>query len=187
MNVKDKTGLFNRNILSSKHGNFFFLTFKSKNMKPNLGIPEVHTQAVAEELNKLLADEVVLYFKTRNYHWNIEGQNFHELHLFYESQYKLLDQIMDDVAERIRIIGHYTEARLVDYLKLTNLLESPYTNVQEDQLKNLLASHETVINTLRRLITVFAEKQKDLGSSDFVTQLLGQHEKMVWMISAYLK
>jgi starvation-inducible DNA-binding protein len=54
-------------------------------MKANLGVPEVYLQVVSEELNKLLADEVVLFFKTRNYHWNIEGQNFHELHLFYES------------------------------------------------------------------------------------------------------
>ena len=155
-------------------------------MKANLGIPENHLQAVAEELNKLLADEVVLYIKTRNYHWNIEGANFHEMHLFYEGQFNELDGIMDEVAERIRSIGHYTEARMVDYLKLTNLIEPPYTNFQNDQLKNLLASHETVINNLRRLITLFADKHKDLGSSDFVTQLLGKHEKMAWMVRAYL-
>ncbi len=155
-------------------------------MKPNLGIPEVHLQVVAEELNKLLSDEVVLYFKTRNYHWNIEGPNFHEMHLFYEQQFMQLDGIIDQVAERIRTIGHYTEARLVDYLKLTNLVEPPYTNFQNDQLKNLLASHETIINNLRRLITLFADKNKDLGSSDFVTQLLGTHEKMAWMVRAYL-
>ena len=155
-------------------------------MKANLGIPETHLQAVAEELNKLLADEVVLYVKTRNYHWNIEGANFHEMHLFYEGQFNQLDAIMDEVAERIRSIGHYTEARLVDYLKLTNLIEPPYTNFQNDQLKNLLASHETIINNLRRLITLFADKHKDLGSSDFATQLIGKHEKMAWMVRAYL-
>ena len=155
-------------------------------MKAKLGIPESHLQTVSQELNKLLADEVVLYIKTRNYHWNIEGHNFTELHLFYESQFKLLDDIMDDVAERIRTIGHYTEARLVDYLKLTNLLEAPYTNVQEEQLKSLLEAHETIINNLRHLIPFFSDKQKDLGSSDFVTQLLGKHEKMAWMVRAYL-
>ena len=155
-------------------------------MKANLGIPENHLQAVAEELNKLLADEVVLYVKTRNYHWNIEGANFHEMHLFYEGQFNQLDAIMDEVAERIRSIGHYTEARLIDYLKLTNLIEPPYTNFQNDQLKNLLASHETIINNLRRLITLFADKHKDLGSSDFATQLIGKHEKMAWMVRAYL-
>lgn len=156
-------------------------------MKPNLGILDAHLQAVGQELNKLLADEVVLYFKTRNYHWNIEGVNFHEMHIFYENQFDELDEIMDQVAERIRMIGHYTEARLADYLKLTNLLESPYTNAQNDQLKNLAASHETIIHNLRRLIPLFADKYKDLGSSDFVTQLLGKHEKMAWMVRAYLR
>jgi starvation-inducible DNA-binding protein len=107
------------------------------------------------------------------------------MHLFYESQFNQLDEIMDQVAERIRIIGHYTEARLVDFLKLTNLLESPYTNAQNDQLKNLLASHETIINNLRRLIPLFADKYKDFGSSDFVTQLIGKHENMAWMVRAY--
>jgi len=155
-------------------------------MKANLGVPETHLQAVAEELNKLLSDEVVLLFKTRNYHWNIEGHNFKELHLFYESQYKEIDEIIDQVAERIRTIGHYTEARLVDYLKLTNLLEPPYTNAQNDQLKNLLASHETIIQNLRRLVTLFAEKHKDIGSSDFVTGLLREHETMAWMVRSYL-
>jgi starvation-inducible DNA-binding protein len=155
-------------------------------MKATLGVPETHLHAVAEELNKLLADEVVLYIQTRNYHWNIEGSNFYQMHLFYEKQYMQLDEIMDQVAERIRIIGHYTEARLVDYLKLTNLVEQSYTNAQPNQLKNLLASHETIINNLRRLISQFSDSHKDLGSSDFVTQLLVRHETMAWMIRAYL-
>ena len=155
-------------------------------MKPNLGILETHLQAVSEELNKLLADEVVLYIKTRNYHWNIEGANFHEMHKFYEMQFNEIDEIMDQIAERVRTIGHYTEARLIDYLRLTHLIEPPYTNFQNDQLKNLLASHETIINNLRRLIPLFVDKHKDIGSSDFATQLLGKHEKMAWMVRVFL-
>jgi len=155
-------------------------------MKPNLGILETHLQAVSQEMNKLLADEVVLYIKTRNYHWNIEGPNFNEMHIFYERQFLELDKIMNQIAERIRTIGHYTEARLEDYLKLTKLIETPHTNFQNDQLRYLLASHETIINNLRRLIPLFADKHKDIGSSDFITQLLGKHEKMAWMVRAYL-
>jgi starvation-inducible DNA-binding protein len=155
-------------------------------MKPNLGILETHLQSVSEELNKLLADEMVLYIKTRNYHWNIEGPNFNEMHKFYEQQFNELDEMMDHIAERIRMIGHYTEARLADYLKLTNLIEPAYTNFQNDQLKHLLASHETIIHNLRRLIPFFADKHKDIGSSEVVTQLLKKHEKMAWMVRAYL-
>lgn len=155
-------------------------------MKPNLGIPEPLLQTVSIELNKLLADEFILQTKTRNYHWNIEGVNFHEMHRFYEQQINELDEVIDEIAERIRAIGFYAEARLEDYLKLTSLIEQPYTSSQNDQLKYLLGSHETIINNLRRLIPFFADKNKDLGSSDFVTQLLEKHEKMAWMLRAHL-
>lgn len=155
-------------------------------MKANIGISENHLKAVAEKLQVVLADEQVLYTKTRNYHWNVVGDNFSEMHLFFEKQYDELAEIVDEVAERIRMLGHYSTGRLVDFLKLTNLLEPEYTNVQSEQIKNLLDDHETIIRHLRELITEFADKQKDLGSSDFVTGLLRQHEKMAWMLRSYL-
>src|SRR5258708_22514987 len=141
-------------------------------MKANIGVPENHLQAIALELNKVLADEFVLYAKTRNYHWNVEGSNFMEMHKFYESQFEQLDEIIDDVAERIRTLGHYAEARLKDYLKLTHLEEQEYTNKQNKQLKNLLDDHETISQNLRKLISQFADKHKDLGTSDFVTSMM---------------
>ena len=155
-------------------------------MKTNIGINEAHLLSVAEELNKLLADEVVLYFQVRNYHWNIEGINFNQMHLFFEKQFNELDEIMDAVAERIRTIGHYAEARLSDYIKLTQLVEQPYSNDQGKQLNYLLSSQETIIRALRKLVALFNDEYKDAGSGDFVTQLLGKHEKMAWMTRAYL-
>ena len=114
-------------------------------MQANLGITDPHLQAVAPELNKLLADEFVLYAKTRNYHWNVEGSNFMEMHKLYEGQYEQLDEIIDNVAERIRTLGHYAQARLKDYTRLTNLEEQEYTTEQKAQLQNILADHETII------------------------------------------
>ncbi len=81
-------------------------------MKVNTGVPEKHLQAVADKLQVLLADEQVLYTKTRNYHWNVVGDNFHEMHLFFEGQYGELAEIIDEVAERIRMIGHFSTGRL---------------------------------------------------------------------------
>jgi len=156
-------------------------------MNTNIGIPDANTKAVALELNKLLANEVVLYTKTRNYHWNIEGSNFLEIHKFLEGQYGDLEEMIDSVAERIRTIGHYAEGRLVDFLKLTSLLEPDNTPDQKTQLKNLLDDHETIIRELRVLITKFADENKDLGTSDFVTGLLGKHEKMAWFLRSYIK
>src|SRR5258708_5245149 len=120
----------------------------------NIGISAEHLSAIALELNKALADEFILYTKTRNYHWNITGSNFMEMHKFYEGQYKEIDNSIDNIAERIRALGHFAEARLVDYLKLTNLLEPTYTTDQNHQLKNLLDDHETIIRNQRRLVTM---------------------------------
>src|SRR5579872_3352507 len=140
-----------------------FLTLITTTMKPNLGIPEKHLEAIALELNKVLADEFILYAKTRNYHWNVEGSNFMELHKFYESQFEQLDEVIDNVAERIRQLGHYTEARLKDYIAISHLEEQEYTNKQNEQLKNLLEDHESIIMNLRKLIITFNDKYGDAG------------------------
>ena len=155
-------------------------------MKINIGVPDKHLQAVANRLQVLLTDEHVLYTKTRNFHWNVVGDNFSEMHLFYEKQYGELADIIDEVAERIRMLGHFSTGRMGDFLKLTNLVEQEYTDKQSQQVKYLLDDHETIIRTLREMITDFADKHKDLGSSDFVTGLLRQHEKMAWMLRSYV-
>lgn len=155
-------------------------------MKANIGIPENNLQSIALELNKVLADEFILYAKTRNYHWNVEGSNFMEMHKFYESQFEQLDEIIDNVAERIRQLGHYAEARLKDYLELAHIEEQEYTNEQNQQLKNLLEDHESIIMNLRKLINLFTDKHKDAGTADFVTGLMEQHEKMAWFIRSYI-
>lgn len=109
-----------------------------------------------------------------------------EMHKFYEDQSNVLDEIIDDVAERVRAIGHYSEGRLKDFISITHLDEPVYTTKQDEQLKNLLTDHETIIKNLRNLITLFSEKHNDLGTSDFVTGLMEKHEKMAWFVRSYL-
>ena len=155
-------------------------------MKANIGIPDNHSKAVALELNKLLADEHVVYTKTRNFHWNIEGSNFMELHKFYESQYEELADMIDEIAERIRTLGHFAEGRMKDFLQLARIMEVEYTNDQKKQLQFLLDDHETIIRSIRQIVDKFDDEHKDHGSADFVTGIMKQHEKMAWMIRSYL-
>ena len=72
-------------------------------MKPNIGLSDKEREGVVEILNTLLSDEYVLYTKTRNYHWNVVGPQFNDLHKFFESQYEALNEVIDDVAERAQI------------------------------------------------------------------------------------
>ncbi|MBS1921451.1 MAG: DNA starvation/stationary phase protection protein [Bacteroidetes bacterium] len=156
-------------------------------MKANIGITDKNKEAVAIILNELLADEHILYIKTRNYHWNYEGSNFMELHKFYEEQYKVLEEMVDEIAERVRTLGHYAEGRMKDYLRLTHLQEQEYTTVQSEQLKNLLEDHENIIVNLRKVADKIDAVYKDAGTSEFVTGIMKQHEKMAWMIRSYLR
>ena len=81
-------------------------------MTTTIGIDTIHRQTIADQLSKILADEYVLYTKTRNAHWNVTGSDFYDKHKFFEIQYGQLDGFIDNVAERIRSIGHFAPATL---------------------------------------------------------------------------
>lgn len=157
-------------------------------MKPQIGLKPEDLHAVANSLSKVLADEFVVYVKTRNAHWNVEGPDFYSMHKFFEGQYEELDEIMDSVAERIRAIGHYATATLKSILSLTHLSEtSRENNDSEGFIRELLIDHENIIMYLRGKINEYSNDLNDMGTSDFITGLMEQHEKMAWMLRAHLK
>ena len=156
-------------------------------MKTEIGIKNQDTANIAQSLNRLLADEHVLYIKTRNAHWNVEGPDFHAQHLFFEEQYHQLEEIIDDVAERIRSIGHYAVGSMQRFLELTHLTEqSREKNDRQGFIKELLEAHETIIMHMRGNIPPYEEKWHDQGTSDFTTGIMEIHEKMAWMLRAHL-
>lgn len=156
-------------------------------MKPTLGIPDNELREVATFLNKLLADEYILYTKTRNAHWNVNGPGFYELHKFFEIQYELLDVMIDNVAERVRSLGHFALGSLKDFLSITQMSEENHDFGNSMQIiQTLVTDHETIIRIIRNEIIATSHKNKDYGSIDFVTGLMEQHEKMAWMLRAFL-
>jgi starvation-inducible DNA-binding protein len=149
---------------------------------------ERNKEQVAHSLDILLADEHILYLKTRVAHWNVTGADFHAMHLFFEEQYRQLEHIIDEVAERIRMLHHYPKATLRDFLELTHLSEKRAgDNSSLAFIKGLLADHQAVIVHLLKAINEYAEDWKDPGTIDFVSGLLKKHEKMAWMLGAHLK
>jgi starvation-inducible DNA-binding protein len=152
-------------------------------MKPTIGIPDNDLEKVATMLNTLLADEYVLFTKTRNAHWNITGLSFYEMHKLFQAQYETLDIMIDDIAERVRSIGHFALGSLKDFLKVTNLSEEKDDfSSPEQMIQSLLNDHETIIRIIRNDIVPISDKYKDLGTADFVTGLMEQHEKISWML-----
>lgn len=155
--------------------------------KANIGITDKNREAVADQLSKILADEFVLYSKTLNAHWNIEGPDFHSVHLYLETLYNQQQKIVDTVAEKIRALGHYVPAQLTKYLELTHLSEKALKkNDSQSLFAELLGDHESIIISLRESINPIAEKFKAEGISDYITGLMEYHEKTAWMLRSHL-
>ena len=156
-------------------------------MTPDIGIPEDHRASVVAILNTLLSDEYVLYTKTRNYHWNVVGPQFNDLHKFFEAQYEELDDIVDEVAERARSLGGHAFGSLAEFARHARLKEHPGpTPDAQGMLANLRADHEAIIRPLRTDLEACLETHRDAGTSDFLTGLMERHEKMAWMLRAFL-
>ncbi len=157
-------------------------------MKANVGLNDKQRAGVVALLMKTLADEYVLYTKTRNYHWNVTGPHFHDLHKFFESQYEALDEKIDEVAEFIRYFGEKAPASLAGFLAIARLKEPAWDNPSADQMvRNLLDDHEVLIRNLRDDVDAASDKHKAVDVADFLTGLLEDHEKMAWMLRSMLE
>ena len=151
-----------------------------------IGLSDKSRKTMVDVLNRLLADEFVLYVKTRNFHWNVVGPNFSELHKFFEAQYEALDDTVDEVAERARALDGMAAGSMTDYLKLARLTEASSHHSAPEMLRVLLADHEQVLRQLRDDIET-AGDAGDKGTEDFLTGLMEQHEKTAWMLRSYVK
>jgi len=160
---------------------------KSVSKKDDIGIKSTNRKKVADSLNQLLADEMLLYTKTRKFHWNVVGPQFHDLHLFLEKQYDELALIVDAVAERVRKVGYFATGSMKQFLADASLKENLEAGgIKIGMLQELITDHDTVIRNLRGLIDMFDEECEDAGSADFVTGLVEKHEKMAWMLRSTL-
>ena len=156
-------------------------------MKPNLNIHDNARTEIASLLSKLLADESVLSQKTRNAHWNIVGPDFHAMHGFFESQYGLIEESIDEIAERIRAIGHVAPGSMAEMLRHTRLGETEgATRDSRTWVTILLADHESIITHLRADARTTGELGDD-GTNDFLIGLMQEHEKSAWMLRASLQ
>ncbi|SEK95332.1 Dps family protein [Parapedobacter koreensis] len=153
-----------------------------------IGINDKNRAKVAEILGVLLADEFVLYTKTRNAHWNVEGLDFHSVHVYFEELYDELAEWVDEVAERIRSLGHYAPASLKVFLELTHLTElNAKGNTSKGFIAEMVQDHEAIITYIRESIDAVSEKYKDEGTADFLTGIMEKHEKTAWMLRSHLK
>ncbi len=151
----------------------------------NIGIDASQREDIASGLARLLADSYTLYLKTHNYHWNVTGPMFNTLHLMFETQYTELATAVDEIAERIRALGHPAPGSYRAYAALTVIPEDEDEADAETMIRRLVEGHEAVARTAREIYPI-ADAASDEPTADLLTQRLQVHEKTAWMLRSML-
>ena len=152
----------------------------------SIGLDAAKSEKLAKKLNELLANYSIFYQNVRGYHWNIKGDKFFELHDKFQELYEDLFIKIDEVAERIRTLGHTPNHKFTDYLKESKIKESSEVADGTQDMKNTLDSFKKIIILQRELLDLSADAE-DEGTNALMSDYISEQEKLVWMYSAYLK
>lgn len=148
--------------------------------------PKNSNTAVVEALTHLLADNYTLYLKTQNYHWNVTGPQFQQLHLLFQSQYEDLAAANDEIAERIRALGQKSPGSFSAFAKLAKVQEESGNPSAAEMLKNLAADQDRICETAHAALKT-AEDVGDEPTVDLMINRLKVHQKNKWMLQAHLE
>ena len=155
-------------------------------MHMDTGINTEDRAKVVESLSTVLADAYMLYLKTHNFHWNVTGPMFSSLHVMFEEQYTEQWNALDDIAERIRALGHFAPATYKRYAELSSITEEPNVLSAKDMIRQLVDGNEILTRTLRAGVKV-ADEIDDFPTADLLTTRMEVHEKNAWMLRSFLE
>lgn len=149
----------------------------------DIGITKEDRQDIAEGLKRLLADSYTLYLQTHNFHWNVTGPQFRELHLMFEEHYTELAVAVDDIAERIRTLGVAAPGTYKSFAELSSIKEVEGVPGAADMVVTLTHGHEQVVKTCRDVLKK-AQDADDESTAALVGDRMRVHEKTAWMLRA---
>jgi len=149
----------------------------------NIGIEPEQRAEIAAGLKHLLADSYTLYLQTHNFHWNVTGPQFRELHLLFEEHYTELAVAVDDIAERIRTLGVIAPGTYRQFAELSSIAEVEDVPSAQEMIGILTAGHEQVVRTCREVLKK-AQAGDDESSVALISDRMRIHEKTAWMLRA---
>lgn len=141
---------------------------------------------ITASLNTLLANYQVHYQKLRNYHWNVTGGDFFDVHEKLELQYTEAQTNIDLIAERIRVFQTRPLSTYAEYLKESTVKEDPTVPKSDQMMKNLLADYVTLVDRLCETVDLSLELS-DSGTERMAKGFIEQLEKHHWMVSSFTK
>lgn len=155
-------------------------------MSLNTGIEEGKKREIAKGLSKLLAETYTLYLKTHKYHWNVTGPMFQTLHLMFEQQYTELALAVDQLAERIRVMGVKAPGSYQEFTELSSVKDDPSQETPaQKMIESLLKDHEQVVRTAKSILPVL-DGANDEGTNSLLGARIEFHEKTAWMLKSLM-
>jgi starvation-inducible DNA-binding protein len=155
-------------------------------MHMDTGISTEDRAKIVESLSTVLADAFMVYLKTHNFHWNVTGPMFSTLHVMFEEQYTEQWNALDEIAERIRALGHFAPATSKRYVELSNISEEPEVLSAKEMIRQLVDGNEVLVRTMREAVKV-ADDLDDFPTADMLTTRMEVHEKNAWMLRSFLE
>ncbi len=152
----------------------------------DIGISASEREKIARGLSALLADSYTLYLMTHNFHWNVTGPRFNDLHAMFMAQYTEQWTALDMIAERIRALGHPAPGTYREFVKLASIKEIDGVPKATDMIRHLVAAQEATARTARKLFPL-VDAANDQPTADLLTQRLEVHEKTAWMLRSLLE
>lgn len=141
---------------------------------------------VVVELNTLLANYHIYYQKLRNFHWNVLGENFFDLHNKFEELYTDARTKIDEVAERILTLRYHPMSKFSDYLEISMIKESSPLQSDKEMVTELIQDHKLLLEQMSKVLSK-ADEAKDEGTIDLIGAYIRELEKASWMLDAWTK
>lgn len=139
-----------------------------------------------EALNLYLANLNVLYRKVQNYHWNLIGKDFFEIHVKLEEYYTEINTQIDDVAENILVIGGRPLGTMKDYLNVASIKEAKNEDITSTEaLTEVRNGFETMLD-LAVAFKEAADSEDNYGTSALADEYISSFEKHLWMLNSFL-
>ncbi|MGB0869803.1 MAG: Dps family protein [Flavobacteriales bacterium] len=155
-------------------------------MTNQIGLPNEEVKQLQLELNALLANFQLYYQNLRGFHWNIKGRHFFELHVKFEELYNDSQEKIDLIAERILTLNHQPLHTFKDYIKYSEIKSAKNMSSDRKIMKHIMASLQTLIILERKILNT-ASDIEDEGTTAMMSDFIGEQEKTVWMLNAWLK
>ena len=159
------------------------LNISKPEFKRNTGITDENREQIAKALGVVLADSYLLFIKTQGVHWNVTGPVFIGLHKLTEEQYENLYQAVDEIAERIRALGHKAPASYTKYGELSSITDEEEPESAGEMIAMLIRDHATAVTNMRKAVE-WCEEKNDYVTADMMIARMAWHEEAIWMLEA---